>query len=103
MAYKVTYSTQASIDLEAIIEYIYGELHNPQAAQNFFNKTDETLVRLRDNPFIFPLHHDERLSAKGLRFVTIGSYLMFYAVDEKNNLVNIARIIYGRRNISAII
>ena len=46
---------------------------------------------------------DERLSAEGYRLVIVGSYLIFYIIDDGNSVVSIVRILYGRRNIPAII
>jgi len=102
MAFKIRYSEQSSDDLADIIRYISDELFNPQAAERFFKGVEEKIGLLRSNPYLFPLYHDEKLNAIGCRSVTIGNYLMFYVVDDVNSIVNIVRIIYSRRNISAI-
>jgi plasmid stabilization system protein ParE len=102
MAFKVVHSEQASVDLDDIIGYIHDELHSPQAAKKFFNKAMETIKLLCDNPYIFPLYHDDTLNAEGYRFAMIGNHMMFYTVDNDAEVVNIARIIYGRRNIPVV-
>ena len=99
MDYNVKFSQQALDDLDNIIDYISDELCNPQAAARFFNKVNQKVVLLGKNPYVYPIHHNEELSAKGLRFVVIGNYLMFYLIDEDNSIVNIVRIIYGGRNL----
>ena len=102
MDFKVKLSQEALGDIDSIINYISNELSNPQAAERFFHTVNEKITLLGKNPYIYPLHHDEELRAKGLRFVVIGNYLMFYLIDEGNSIVNIAGIIYGRRNLPAI-
>jgi plasmid stabilization system protein ParE len=102
MAFRVAYSEQASIDLDEIIGYIHDELHSPQAAEKFYRRVMETVKTLRDNPYLFPLYHDEKLSAEGYHYVMVGNYMMFYVIDDIAKAVSIARIVYGRRNIPAI-
>jgi len=100
MAYKVKYSEQAVDDLDEIIRYISQELLSPQSADNFFKAVYRKLGFLRENPYMYPLHNDDKLASDGYRFVVIGNYYMFYLVDDVNSIVNIARILYGKRDIS---
>lgn len=102
MAFRVKYSEQSADDLAGIINYISDELYSPQAAERLFDMVDEKIEILRENPYLFPLYHDDKLSAKGLRFAVIGNYLMFYIIDDCNSIVNIVRIVYGKRNIPLI-
>ena len=103
MAFRVKFSEQSSTDIDRIVGYISDELSSPKAAQRFFMGVSGKIELLRANPYLFPLYHDKRLSAKGYRFAVIGSYLLFYVIDAGNSAVNIVRIIYGRRNIPVII
>jgi len=102
MAFRVEFSDQAADDLNEIIRYINDELFNPQAAERFYHAVSEKLELLREQPYIFPLYHDEKLSAEGFHFVVIGNYLMFYIIDDDTSVVSIARLLYGKRDISAI-
>jgi toxin ParE1/3/4 len=102
MAFQVKYSEQASDDLNDIVEYIHDELENPHAAERFYRKVMEKNGFLRDNPFMYPLHHDKKLNEKGLRFIAINNYILFYIIDEDNKIVNVVRIVYGRRDIPTL-
>ena len=102
MDFNVKFSDQAFDDIDDIIDYIKNELCNPQAAARFFDKINQKTLLLGKNPYTYPLYHDEELSAKGLRFVVIGNYLMFYTIDEDSSVVNIARVVYGGRNLPVI-
>ena len=88
--------------MDDIIDYICIELHNPQAAEKFYNNIKDMLERLRYNPYLFPLHHDKRLEVEGFHYTMIGNYILFYEIDDDKKVVSIARVIYGRRNISTM-
>ena len=103
MAFKVKYTEQASDDITDIIEYISYELYSPKAAEKFYKEVSDKIELLRDNPYLFPLYLDEKLSAEGYHFAVVGNYLIFYIIDNNNSVVTIVRIIYGRRNIPAVI
>ncbi len=49
-------------------------------------------------PQRFPLISDERLSQMGYRKLVVKNYVVFYLIDEKNKVVEIGRILYGRRD-----
>ena len=102
MAIRTRLSELAENDLDEIMRYYCEELFIPQAAANFHNKIQKQIDLIDDNPFMYPLHHDEKLSAEGYRFVVIGKYIMFYIVSEDETSVDIIRIVYGGRNLSAL-
>ncbi|GHU79947.1 hypothetical protein FACS1894191_3940 [Clostridia bacterium] len=102
MAFTVKFSEQAADDLDEILRYISEELYNPQAAGRFYEAVGKKLGLLREQPHMFPLYHDEKLSAEGFHAAIIGNFLLFYLVDDDNSLVNIARILYGKRDIPAV-
>jgi len=74
MAYKVDFSGQATADLSRIIIYITEELCNPQAAERFYIAVDDKRGLLREYPYMFPLYHDEKLGAKGIHSVVVGTF-----------------------------
>jgi len=50
-------------------------------------------------PLRHQLYQEEPWHSKGLRFLPIDSYLVFYVVQEEDKTVVIIRIMYGKRNI----
>jgi len=102
MAYRAKFSELAAEDLDEIMRYFCEELLMPQAAGRFYNSVDKQLGLISDNPQMYPLHHDEKLRAAGLRFVTIGKYIMFYSVDDCASEVIIVRVVYGGRDFSSV-
>ena len=44
---------------------------------------------LENNPNIYSYVPDEYLAQKGLKFMIIKNYLMFFTIDEENKIVNV--------------
>jgi plasmid stabilization system protein ParE len=76
MAFKIKFSEQAADDLDEIVRYISEELCNQQAAEHFYDAVDEKLALLRKHPHMFPLYHNEKLSAEGVHSVVIGNFVL---------------------------
>ncbi|MCL2336749.1 MAG: type II toxin-antitoxin system RelE/ParE family toxin [Firmicutes bacterium] len=49
-------------------------------------------------PFRYPLVHNERLAAKGIRFLPCNNYLIFFNVEETKKIVHIQHIFHASRN-----
>ena len=81
-------------DLDDILEYMAREF-SIETASKFVDAFEERLDTISNFPKAFPIYtYDERF-----RRIVIGKYLMFYIVDEENNLNNIIRIIHPSRDI----
>jgi len=94
--YPIEYLPVAQKDLVEIQEYIKKD--NPSAALNFLNTLDETVSKLEDFPFMGQVPTDRRLEYLGYRILIVGSYLVFYVVND--DYVEIRRILHGRRKYS---
>jgi len=103
MAFRSKFSEQAAKDVSDIITYIRKTLSNPQAAERFYQAVEKRRGKIQKHPYIYPLSRDERLRAEGYRTAVIGNYLMFYLVDDDNEIVYISRVIYGKQNLAEII
>jgi plasmid stabilization system protein ParE len=99
MGFRISYTAQATDDLAGIIRYIGRELSNPKAAEHFYRSVKEKLELLCEHPYMFPLYHNDKLSAQGFRFIVAGSFLIFYLVDDDSSVVNIVRILYGKQDV----
>jgi len=102
MAFRIKFSEQADNDLDEILQYISNELLAPQAAERFYHTVFEKVAFLCDNPYMYPLHHNDLLKAKGFHFVVISNYLLFYIIDDIESVVTIVRILYGKRDFNSI-
>ena len=98
MNYSLNITDLAEEDILATVKYISGALKNPIAANNLLDEIEEYEKILEDTPNIFPFVNDEYLSEKGLKYIRIKNFLMFYIIDEDNRIVNVIRFLYARRN-----
>jgi len=92
--YSVLIYPLAEQDLDEILIYIK-EL-SLKAANTFIDKLSQKLDKLKEYPEMYPLVKDERLSEEGYRIFPVENHLVFYVVKKK--IVQIRRIIFGKRN-----
>jgi len=96
--YKVPLSNAAENDLRNMAEYITLQYFAPIAAVKKVKRLKETIVsKLSFMPQKYRLVDNKRLAAMGFRRVNVENYIIFFVVDEKNNIVTVRRIIHGAR------
>ena len=100
MSFKVQYSVDARQDLRDIFEYIAFELLVPNAAKAQTRRIMDAIKTLDEFPMRHSLYDDEPWHSRGLRFLPIDNYLIFYLPDEEKEIVSIVRIMYSGRDIS---
>ena len=98
MMYKVAPSGRARKDILDITEYITSELDSPEAARKLLTALNKEMDSLNTMPKRFALVTDERLAAKGIRSIPVKNYIIFYVVDEQSKTVNIASVMYNKRD-----
>ena len=98
MNYSLNITYIAEEDILSTVRYIANVLKNPIAANTLLDEIEKHEKILEDTPGIYPFVHDEYLAGKGLKYVSIKNFLLFYTIDEKNKIVNIIRFLYGRRD-----
>ena len=96
--YFVNITDIAEADILSTVKYIANELKAPMAANNLLDEIEKHEKILEETPNIYPNVPDEYLAIKGLKFVIIKNYLMFFTVDEDKKVVNVLRFLYGRRD-----
>ena len=97
---KVVYTHSAKEDLKRIYQYILYELSAPITAQNTSDRIMDSIRSLNTMPERNPLYKEEPWYSRGVRFISVRNYLVFYTIDSKSDCVYIVRIVYGARDIS---
>jgi toxin ParE1/3/4 len=103
MDFRYEFSESAKVDLLDILRYFNDDLDLPQTAERFNRKVYEKIVRICENPYLYPIHHNEKLDSLGVRFVAVEKYLILYVANDYTKNVSILRIVHGRRNLDGII
>ena len=88
MKFQIVFSENSKNDLISIARYISNELLSPDIAEKLLTKMLSAINSLDTFPKRYKLCEYE-----------VDNYLVFYIVDEINNVVKIYRIIYGKREI----
>jgi plasmid stabilization system protein ParE len=96
--YRVDVSEPAENDLMDIVNYISADLEAPITAMKMMETIEEALSKLRTMPHGRPKVREERLAAMGYRIEIIKNYIAFFTINEKEKVVDVERILYGRRD-----
>lgn len=96
--YSVNITEPAENDLRDIARYISSQLNAPTTALNMVMTIKEAIAKLETGALLYPLVRDDRLAVLGYRPLVIKSYIAFYIVNEKEKIVDVDRILYGRRD-----
>lgn len=99
MSWHIELSRQAKQDIRDIYEYISFVFSAPETAKKQIRRILQKVDSLNEMPMRYRLYYEEPWHSKGLRFLPVDNYLIFYIPDSESFTVNIVRIIYGRRNI----
>ena len=101
--YKIQFSKDARKDLKDIYIYIKYNLQEPIIAKKLIDKIRKEIYKLEDNPIVYTIIKDEIIKKREIRKIKVNNYIVFYRVEENNKIVEIVRIMYGRRNWTKII
>ena len=97
---KVEYTFAARQDLHNIYEYIAYTLLAPKAASDTANRIMSTISTLQSMQERNPLYKDEPWHSKGVHFVPVKRYIVFYTINTETETVTVSRIMFSGRDIS---
>ena len=102
MTYSVEITEQAEQDLRGIYEYIAYELQSTQNAAAQLARLEKSIYSLAQMPERYRRYEQEPWHSRGWRIMPVDHYCVFYVLDIEHRLVNIARVLYGGRNMEII-
>ena len=87
-------------DMLEAITYITEVLNNPSAAERLIDETEKAIYKRLDSPLSFPPYKSK---SREMMYITVffGNFTVFYVV--KDNVMDVRRFIYSRRNIENIL
>ncbi len=98
MAYTVKLTEYAIEQMEETVRYISKTLLVPDTARGWAAKLKNELSSLREMPARYPLTVEEPWHTHGIHKMSVGSFLVYYWIDEEKHTVWITAIVYGRRD-----
>ena len=96
--YKVQITKYALAQMEKIKDYIANELLAPQAAYNLFLEMKNKVASLNSIPKRNPLVDTKKWREQGVRKMIITNFIMYYWIDEEQQIVHIIAVVYSKRN-----
>ncbi len=103
MMFTVFISEQAENDLKNIFSYITDSLRAKENAINQLKRLEKAIKDLYEFPERFKKYENDTWRDKNLRLMPVDNYLVFYTVDNDNQIVNVIRVLYATRDIDKII
>ena len=79
--YEVQWTSLAKDDLVHAIIYIADMLKAPLAAERLLDDIEKETAVLAENPYLFPLSHDEYIAHRGIRHAKVKNYMLLYTVN----------------------
>ena len=72
---------------------------SPENAEKQLERLEKQILSLDEMPERFPRYGKEPWHSRGLRFVAVDNYIVFYLPDVEEQVVTILRVMYSGRNI----
>ena len=72
---------------------------SPKNGEKQLERLEKQILSLDEMPERFPRYGKEPWHSRGLRFVAVDNYIVFYLSDVEEQVVTILRVMYSGRNI----
>lgn len=97
MKYKIIRTDKADEQLREIIFYIADDSGSIDIAVDYLNKIEKAIHRLADFPLAGSIPKYSILRKQGYRVLIVERHLVFYKVNEHENIVAIYAVLDARR------
>ena len=98
--YDVVISDKAREDMEAIHRYISDTLLEPDIAVKQYDRIADAILTLEQLPERIRIMDSEPERTRELRPLIVGNYTVFFVINDVDDTVNVARVLYSSSNIS---
>ena len=99
--YTVKYLSSFSIELDEIIYYVTFILKNPKAAERILQCIQSAIEKRRESPESYEIYKSKVNIKYDWYRIYIGNFIIFYTI--RDDVMEIAHIIYGARNFDDLI
>ena len=96
--YKVVFTNTCKQEIENIYNYISKNLYSPKAARKFMSNIEKVASILKSMPRLYRIIKKPRGVSFNYRRVVINNYVLIYTIFEKEKIVYISHVYYGRSN-----
>lgn len=100
--YQLEFLPIARKDMIDIVRYLSVDLQNLESASHLADELIQATKRLREFPYSAPVYQPIRPLTHEYRKLSVQNYLIFYWVDDRQQLITIARVVYAKRDLSQL-
>ena len=101
--FHLSFTDDVIKDISSARRYIRKKLESPMASKKLALELDETYSKLEENPYRRPLVQDKYLAMKGYRSINVKNYVLFYMINEEENIVSLVRFMHSQRDWATIL
>lgn len=101
--YKLEFLPVAKKDIDKIIYYISNNLKNKSAARKLAKSFIKGANNILKFPYGISVYNQSRKLKNEYRCYKVNNFLMFYTINEKEQIITIVRVLYSKMNISSIL
>ena len=94
--YTIKYTETFVNQFKHIMQYFTDKLQNRIAAENFYKEVITEIEKRRENPKSFEIYKSTKQRESDYYRIYVKNYTIFYVVND--NIMEIRRILYSRRN-----
>lgn len=99
--YEIEYLLSFEQELDKIMYHITYNLQNPKAAENLLDSINEAIIERSISPEGYEEYKNKRNRKYIWYRIYVGNYTIFYTI--KNSTMEIAHILYSKRNFDNLI
>ncbi len=99
--YTIRYSSTYINQFNSILKYFVNNLKNKIAAENFYNEVIKEIETRSKNPESYEKYISTRKRKNTYYRIYVKNYTIFYTVN--NNIMEVRRILYLRRNFDKLV
>jgi len=101
--WEIASSSESASDLDEIYRYISESLLAPETAARQINRIKSAIMGLKSMPKRYPAYPEEPWKSRGYRQMPVNNYVVIYRTIDDTGEVHIIRVLYGGRDIDAVL
>lgn len=99
--YEIEYLSSFDKEFDETLYYIIYKLNNKNAAEKLIQSVQKAIIDRSTNPEGFEVYKEEKKRKHKWYRIYVGNYIVVYTV--KDNVMQIAGLLYNRRNFEKLI
>lgn len=99
--YEIEYLPSFNKEFEETLYYIIYKLNNKVAAEKLVHNIQKAIINRSENPEDFAVYKEVKKRKYKWYRIYVGNYIIFYTI--KDNIMQIVRLLYNRRDFENLI